>query len=91
MFDKELKHVKQILAHQRHHLEIKDWLQLVYETKQSIIESPEDFLCMELPPKAILFSSIEKVFEGFLQDQRLLAAQTSKGFRMPRNPTKTFL
>lgn len=84
MFDRELRHIKLILANKRQDLDIKEWLQLVHDTKESVIESPEEFLCTELPPRAILVAAIEKVFEGFLEDQRLLAAQTSKGFRIPR-------
>lgn len=86
IFDRELRHIKLILAHQRHQLDVKEWLQLVHDTKQSVIESSHEFFCKELPPKAVVLAAIEKVFEGFLEDQRLLAAQTSKGFRMPRSP-----
>ena len=83
-FDRELRHIKLVLARKRHDLNTKDWLQLVEETKQSVIQSPEEFVCKELPPKAVWLASIEKVFEGFLEDQRLLAAQSSKSFRLPR-------
>lgn len=82
-FDRDLRHIKLILAHERQDMPVKEWLQLVDETKQSILDFPEDFFCRELPEPALYRAAIEKVFAGFLEDQRLLALQTSKGFRIP--------
>jgi len=83
-FDRDLRHIKIILTHARHDLSVKEWLSLVQETKESILNYPEDYFCTELPPRSLLAEAIEKVFDGFLEDQRLLALQTSKGFKIPR-------
>jgi hypothetical protein len=53
------------------------------ETKESILKFPEDFFCTELPASPLFPDAIEKVFDGFLEDQRFLALQTSKGLRIP--------
>lgn len=82
-FDRDLRHIKIILAHERHNMPVKEWLRLVHETKESILDFPEDFFCKELPGMPLYRAAIEKVFQGFLEDQRLLALQTSKGFRIP--------
>lgn len=62
---------------------INEWLNLVEETKRCVLSVPEEFLCRELPPAPILAAAINQVFDGFLRDQRLLALQTSKAFRIP--------
>ena len=77
-FDRELRHIKLILAHNRHHLNINEWLELVQQTKHSILNNPGDFFCMALPSGPVFHAAIEKVFECFLQDQRLLAIQTPR-------------
>jgi hypothetical protein len=82
-FDRELRHIKIILAHERHNMPVKEWLHLVYETKASILDSPDEFFCCDLPLPSSFRSAIEKVFDGFLEDQRLLALQTSRTFRIP--------
>jgi len=83
-FDRDLKHIKIILTHARHRMPVSEWLRLVHETRDSILDYPEEYFCGELPPRRVFREAIEKVFEGFLEDQRLLALQTSKGFRLPR-------
>ena len=75
-FDKQLRHIKVILAQKRHQLTVKEWLTLVYETRSSILKSPEDFLCGTLPPPKLLSAAIERVFSDFVEDQRLLANQS---------------
>ena len=82
-FDRDLRHIKIVLANERHRMQVKEWLRLVRESKESVLNHPEDFFCMELPPAPLYCAAIEKVFQGFLEDQRLLALQTSKGFRIP--------
>jgi hypothetical protein len=62
---------------------VKEWLRLVYETKASILDSPDEFFCCELPLPSIFGAAIERVFDGFLEDQRLLALQTPRSFRIP--------
>ena len=82
-FDRELRHIKIILSHERHHIPVEAWLNLVEATKESILRSPEESFCTDLPPKTVFYAAIEKVFDGFLEDQRLLAQQTSKPFKIP--------
>lgn len=76
-FDRELRHIKIILAHERQRIPIVDWLHLVEATKRCILDAPEDFFCGELPPKPVISAVVQKVFEGFLEDQRLLSLQKS--------------
>ena len=82
-FDRELKHIKLILTRERLRLPVDEWLTLVEDTRQSILDRPEDYLGTELPPPAILATAIEQVFAGFLEDQRLRAVQTGRPFRIP--------
>lgn len=63
--------------------DVNEWLQLVRETKQWILEEPEIFFGDALPPRRDLCRAIDAVFAGFLEDQRLLANQTDKRFRIP--------
>ena len=81
--DRDLRHIKLILAHERHNMPVKEWLRLVEDTKACILEMPEDFFCGPLPPRSMYCTAIERVFSGFLEDQRLLALQTPWGFRIP--------
>lgn len=83
-FDRDLRHIKLILAQERHKLPVSEWLRLVQETKECILRQPDEFFCRDLPAEPVLSAALEKVFDRFLEDQRLLALQTSKGFRKPR-------
>lgn len=82
-FDKDLKHIKNILAAERRKLSVPEWLELVRTTKECIIDEPESFFGPDLPPQHILHEIINNVFAGFLEDQRLLANQSDKKFRIP--------
>lgn len=82
--DRDLRHIKLILAHERRNMPVAEWLKLVDDTKQSIIDNPQDFLPGGVPPGLLFHAAIEKVFDGFLEDQRLLALQTSPGFKISR-------
>lgn len=82
-FDKELKHVKNILAAERHKLSVPEWLELVRKTKESVLDEPETFFGADLPARPVLCEIIDSVFAGFLEDQRLLANQTDKKFKIP--------
>ncbi len=86
-FDRDLRHIKLILAQERRKLPVKEWLVLVEDTKQSILNCPRDFFCRDVPPEPVFSTALEKVFDAFLEDQRLLALQTSKGFRKPHSRT----
>lgn len=76
-YDRELKHIKVILTNKRLQLPLSEWKLLVLQTKESIVGFPEDFFCCDLPPAPVFRAAIEKVFEGFLEDQRLREVQTS--------------
>lgn len=82
-FDRELKHVKVILTHERQRLPVDEWLELVKNSRESILSEPETFFGDDLPANPVLHEAIDKVFESFLEDQRLLANQTEKRFRIP--------
>ncbi|MGC1243697.1 MAG: hypothetical protein WA874_19030 [Chryseosolibacter sp.] len=82
-FDRDLRHVKIILSQRRRDMAIQEWLRLVQETKESILTHPEEYFCSPLPSAEPFCQAVEKVFAGFLEDQRLLALQTSKGFKIP--------
>lgn len=83
-FDRELKHIKLILTRERIRLPVEEWLQLVEETRQSILDAPGEYFCEELPPEPVLTTAIEHVFAGFLEDQRIRAVQTTRPFKIPR-------
>ena len=80
-FDRDLRHIKLILSHARHELPVKEWLALVEETKQSVLTCRDDFFCHDLPADRLFRTAIEKVFDAFLEGQRLLALQTCRPFK----------
>lgn len=84
-FDRELKHIKLILTRERIRLPVDEWLQLVAETRQSILDAPEEYFCEELPAEAVFCTAIEQVFAGFLEDQRIRAVQTGRPFKVRRH------
>ena len=88
--DRELRHVKLILAQLRPDLTAGDWVRLVGETKEAILTWPQEFLCSELPPERVFAEALERVFEGFVEDQRLLAGQTSNPLNRTELITKIF-
>jgi len=83
-FDRELKHIKLILTRERVRLPVDEWLELVEQTRQSILASPTEYFCEELPAEAIFNTAIEQVFAGFLEDQRIRAVQTARPFKIRR-------
>lgn len=82
-YDRELKHVKIILSQERRRMPVNEWLQFVQKTKDCILSAPDSFFGNELPVQSVLSEAIDKVFECFLEDQRLLANQTPKRFKIP--------
>ena len=86
-FDRDLKHVKIILTNERKCLPHKEWLCLVDEIKKSILSCPHDFFCYELPPDSVMTDAIGRVFDGFLEDQRLREIQALVHFKIPSNRT----
>ena len=88
-FDRDLKHIKIILTSERRRLPYSQWLDLVHETREIILRSPEDFFCYELPSKTILSAAIAKIFVSFLKDQRIREVQSSIHFKIfPRGSTE---
>ncbi|HEU5147825.1 MAG TPA: hypothetical protein VFT90_13960 [Chryseosolibacter sp.] len=87
-FDRDLRHIKLILTSERITLPVDEWLELVEQTKQSILNTPKEYFGQELPPKSILVAAIELVFTGFLEDQHLRAVQTGRPFRLRRPNAK---
>lgn len=85
---RELRHIKLILARKRHHLPAVDWRRLVQETKDSILNAPQEFFCQDIPPGQTFSEAIEKVFDGFMEDQRLLANQSRKTLEIFFNTNK---
>ena len=84
-YDRDLKHVKLILMQERRRLAVREWLDLVQRTKDCILDDPTGFFGDTLPGETLFRKAIDKVFEGFLEDQRLVANQTGKGFRIPES------
>ena len=82
-FDRDLKHIKIILTNERPRMPFTVWMALVAETKQLVLNSPQDFFCGELPSPPTLSVAIEQVFQGFIEDQRIRAVQTSQPFKLP--------
>lgn len=79
-YDRQLRHVKVILMLQKEDMPRDGWEQLIESTKQSIISCPQDYLKGELPEHPILVASIERVFEGFRQDQKIRDLQKKRVF-----------
>lgn len=68
---------------ERRRLTIGEWLELVCKTKEWIHQEPENFFDDRLPPEDVLHEAIDRVFQDFLEDQRLLANQTNTRFKIP--------
>jgi hypothetical protein len=76
-FDRELKHVKLILMQNKDVMPRARWLQFVHLTKKSIEKHPADFF-HDVPEKKILTAALSRVFESFMEDQKIRDVQ--KGF-----------
>jgi hypothetical protein len=73
-FDRELRHVKVILMSQKNAMTKHAWIRLVMATKKSILTSPENYF-RSIPEHEIYRLAIDKVFKGFLDDQKIRDAQ----------------
>lgn len=73
-FDRELRHIKLILMNNKTLMPSVKWLQLVYQTKTTITENPQDFF-PDIPEQKILIAAMDKVFQGFLADQKIRDGQ----------------
>ena len=74
-YDRQLRHVKLILMSNKNQIPTEEWIRLVYATKKSVINHPEQYLDGEIPDRKILILSIERVFKGFLEDQKIRDSQ----------------
>jgi hypothetical protein len=83
-FDRELRHVKLILTHERRRMPVTEWLDLVQQIKECISRNPESFFGDELPADSLVQEALDHVFSGFLEDQKLLANQISMTHKIPR-------
>jgi hypothetical protein len=73
-FDRELRHVKVILMSQKNAMTKHEWIRLVMATKKSILASPETYFA-STPEQTVFKQAIDKVFKGFLDDQKIRDAQ----------------
>ncbi|HEY0742098.1 MAG TPA: hypothetical protein VGD40_11580 [Chryseosolibacter sp.] len=73
-FDRELRHVKVILMAQKNAMTKHAWIRFVFATKKSITANPENYF-KSIPDKEIFQQAIDKVFQGFLDDQKIRDAQ----------------
>lgn len=73
-FDRELRHIKVIMMGQKRAMPEQDWYRFVLETKKSIMTDPGNYL-KEVPEKTILIPALNRVFRGFLDDQKIRDAQ----------------
>jgi hypothetical protein len=74
-YDRQLRHLKLILMSRKNEIPTEEWIRLVYATKRSVINHPEQYLVGEIPDRNILILSVERVFKGFLEDQKIRDAQ----------------
>lgn len=72
--DRELRHVKVILMRQKSSMVRHEWIRFVMATKRSIQADAENFL-RSVPDPEIRKSAIDRVFQGFLDDQKIRDAQ----------------
>jgi hypothetical protein len=73
-FDRELRHVKVILMAQKNQMTKAAWIRFVMATRKSILINPETYF-RSIPEKEIFIQAIDKVFKGFLDDQKIRDAQ----------------
>jgi hypothetical protein len=73
--DKQLRHLKIELLTKRQELPSDQWLRLIYATKRSVLENPGQYVTGELPERFVLIPAIDRVFKGFLEDQKIRNAQ----------------
>jgi hypothetical protein len=72
--DRDLRHVKVILMSHKKSMSKHNWVRLVLATKKSILAEPLSYFSA-VPPAEILKATIDKVFKGFLDDQKIRDAQ----------------
>jgi hypothetical protein len=65
-FNYELKPIKDMLLHRKEEMSTDQWMDFVEQTRQSILNNPDQFLEKVLPKKDILELIVNKIFEEFL-------------------------
>ena len=73
-FDRELRQVKVGMMSQKNNMTKHAWIRLVLATKKSILANPENYF-RSVPQKDVFKQAIDKVFKGFLDDQKIRDAQ----------------
>jgi hypothetical protein len=73
-FDRELRDIKVMMMSHKNSMTKHAWIRLVMATKKSIMANPENFF-RNVPEPHILKEALDKVFQGFLDDQKIRDAQ----------------
>ena len=66
-YRRQIRPYMEMLKHRQPELDDADWKELVSQTKQSIINSPDQYLA-NLPKKDVLDLLIERLFKEFLNE-----------------------
>jgi hypothetical protein len=66
-YRREIRPFMEMLKHRKIELGDTKWRELVSQTEQSIINSPDQYLS-DLPQKSVLDSLIHRLFAEFLQE-----------------------
>jgi hypothetical protein len=61
-FNYELEPIKDMLLHRREDMPMHEWLNFVEQTRQSILNNPDQFLEKGLPARDILEIVINRIF-----------------------------
>jgi hypothetical protein len=70
----ELESIKVMLVHKKGSLPIEEWYQFVETTRQRILLHPDQYLEKDFPSKEILESTVNKIFEDFLNSSQRIAS-----------------
>ena len=63
----EMRPIMEMLKHKQSELKTADWIRLVRQTEQKVIESPDQYLT-RLPQKEILDSLVHSLFNEFIEE-----------------------
>jgi hypothetical protein len=59
----------ELLLYKRQKLSHEEWLAFVARTETSIIQSPQQFLGNDLPPKSIIDEAVKEIFIEFMEKE----------------------
>ena len=65
-FNNQLEPIKVMLVHLKEGMSSEEWINVVVNTKQSILNHPDQYLGSGLPNKVVIEFVIQKIFEDFL-------------------------